>query len=149
MKKLPACARVMAHGTLHHQPGLLAVERFVNVADGPFRQPQSSQLSLRTLLKIIGGVFRQTRRHALSGEPTKRLINAGVKTQVSCFLALAAEIQPLLVEKFARAFEIRAELSLGEERFGIRHLWRGLRENVSYVLFDFSVPCRRAIGGAR
>jgi len=106
-------------------------------------------LSLRTLLKIIGGVFRQTRRHALSGEPTKRLINASVKTQVSCFLPLAAEIQALLVEKFARAFEIRAELSLGEERFGIGRLRRGIRENIDYVFFDFSAPRRRAVGGAR
>ena len=72
-----------------------------------------------------------------------------MKTQVSRFLALAAEIQSLLVEKFARAFEIRAELSLGEERLGVGHLWRGLRQNVSYVLFDFSVPRRRTIGGAR
>ena len=39
MEKLPACARVMAYGTLYHQRGLLAVERFVNVTDGTFRLP--------------------------------------------------------------------------------------------------------------
>src|SRR5205823_12863151 len=88
------------------------------------------ELRLRARFKLVGCVLRQTPRRALRGEPTKRLIDAGVKTQVGRFFAPAAQIKPLLVEKFARTFEIRAELSLGEERFSHRRTRRGRRKNL-------------------
>ena len=39
MEKLPVCAPEMAHSALHHERGLLAVERFINMTNGTFRLP--------------------------------------------------------------------------------------------------------------